>query len=241
MPSKLRKKSSGKPKSPEPKKPDSSFPSLTQVTSVLDGYLRNAFPAFFGTSPKHPFQNLKPYKIIHDPLWGTNRYSWRELALIDTPILQRLRYIHQTGLAHQVYPTAHHTRFDHSLGVVTIASRIFDALAQHYNGDLPTVAATLGGRDFTRDITREIIAKWRQELRIAALLHDTGHSIHSHASERVYSSIPLLERASSELTVFAGRRKGAGEVLSYCMSKTPAIRDYLTRCGKRVVDLPPKN
>src|SRR6266571_3426261 len=102
MLSKSRRKSSGKRRLPEPKTPTTTFPHLEKVTSVLDGYLTSAFVSFFGSSPKHPVRDLKPYKIIHDSLWGTNRYSWRELALIDTPILQRLRCIHQTGLAHQV-------------------------------------------------------------------------------------------------------------------------------------------
>jgi len=63
-------------------------------------------------------------KSIRDAVWGTSRfYAW-EVAVLDSPLIQRLRDIHQTGLAFQVYPTAVHTRFDHTLGVVRIASRI---------------------------------------------------------------------------------------------------------------------
>jgi hypothetical protein len=82
------------------------YPTLISIVDLLDGYLASRHGLFFSDKPKHPFLELKPYKDIHDPIWGTNGFSWRELALIDTPIMQRLRRIHQTGLAYQVYPAA---------------------------------------------------------------------------------------------------------------------------------------
>ncbi|MGC2328046.1 MAG: hypothetical protein WA604_15135, partial [Candidatus Sulfotelmatobacter sp.] len=86
------------------------------------------YPWYFGATPTHPYLKLRRSKVIHDNLWGTNGFTWAELALIDSPIFQRLRNIHQTGLAYFVYPCARHTRFEHSLGVCIMASRIFDAL-----------------------------------------------------------------------------------------------------------------
>src|SRR5690349_10897712 len=103
------------------------FPKLERVTALIDEFLSAEHPEFFGTNSLHPICKLKPSKVIHDNLWGTNSFSWREMAVIDSPVFQRLRNIHQTGLAYFVYPCAHHTRFEHSLGVCIMASRVFDS------------------------------------------------------------------------------------------------------------------
>lgn len=49
---------------------------------------------------------------------------------IDTPVFQRLRRLSQLGKANQVYPTANHTRFEHSLGVAHLASQYAQNLLQ---------------------------------------------------------------------------------------------------------------
>ncbi len=183
---------------------------LAKVTALLDKHLRTKHPNFFGTEATHPFANLRPFKDIHDPIWGTNRFSWRELAIIDSPIIQRLRRIHQTGLAYYVYPSARHSRFEHSLGVVTVATRVFDAVAQRYTGSLEEIAGQLKR---PHQKVEETISCWRQELRLAALLHDTGHSLLSHASERVYGELELLKNAAGELSELAAAKKKAGEGL----------------------------
>lgn len=206
------------------------YPTLTKLVKYLDQYLERTYPEFFGKSAVHPVLPLKSFKVIHDNLWGTNRFSWIELALIDSPLLQRLRGIHQTGLAYYVYPSARHSRFEHSLGVTTIASRAFDALMQR-SPDLTDIASA-----FDKENPSRFLANARQELRLAALLHDTGHSIHSHTSEIVYSKLPLLAQAASELTNLAGRRKGTGEVLSFCLSRTQAVDGLLKRATDRVAD-----
>ncbi len=207
----------------------SEYPKLSHIVELLDGYLGSAHPQFFGPSPTHPFLPVRPSKIIHDPLWGTNRFSWRELAIIDSPIMQRLRYIHQTGLAFHVYPTARHSRFEHSLGVLTIASRIFESLFERYPGDLLTIAKELGG-----DNQIQTLERLKQELRLAALLHDTGHSLFSHASEKVYSRLRILQAAAEELSDIAGKEKGSGEVISFCLAQTKAVAGLLERAKQNL-------
>jgi HD superfamily phosphohydrolase len=207
-----------------------NYPKLDEVTRSLDAFLIREFPDYFGPRATHPYSPLKKSKVIHDSLWGTNGFSWRELAIIDSPILQRLRLIHQTGLAYYVYPCAHHTRFEHSLGVCVMASRVFDSLQRQEEDAFQEIAKELfpGGQPF------KLFARWRAELRMAALLHDTGHSIHSHTSELVYSRISLLEEAARELSNFVGIDKGAGEVLSFCLSRTASIRNLLQRAESKV-------
>src|SRR5712692_9379427 len=106
------------------------YPALSHIVNRLNEYLIQNHPSTFGTRAVRPVLKAKRSKVIHDNLWGPVWFTWRELALIDSPIFQRLRDIHQTGLAFHVYPSSRHTRFEHSLGAVTIASRVFDALLQ---------------------------------------------------------------------------------------------------------------
>ncbi len=207
------------------------YPTLISTTALLNDYLKSEHGLFFGEKAEHPFLELKPYKDIHDPIWGTNGFSWRELALIDTPVMQRLRRIHQTGLAFQVYPSARHSRFEHSLGVTIVATKVFDAIVRRHAGKLRQIVKTVENSD----AFQEILFRWRQELRLAALLHDTGHSILSHTSERVYGKIPMLEAAADELSDYVGAEKKAGEVISFCLSRTEAIHSFLDRAKKKLM------
>ena len=79
--------------------------------------------------------------------------------LVDTPAVQRLRRIRQLGTVGLVYPSANHTRFEHSLGVYHLADRALD----HLN----------------------IEGKQARRVRAAALLHDIGHGPYSHNIESV--------------------------------------------------------
>ena len=210
--------------------PLEGYAALSALINQLDEYLPRKHPEFFGPRGYHPALPVRRAKVIHDNLWGTNRFSWRELVLIDSPILQRLRDIHQVGLAFQVYPSARHTRFEHSLGVVTLASRIFEALLQREAGEIRNIAQVIAP-GIKAETT---ILHLRQELRLAALLHDTGHSLFSHASEQVYGELKLLREASGELTALVGKEKGAGEVIAFCMAQTRSVAEILARAKTKV-------
>jgi len=77
--------------------------------------------------------------------------------LLDTPPVQRLRRVSQLGTAVLVYPSANHTRFEHSLGVYHLADRALGHLG-------------VEGQQAAR-------------VRAAALLHDVGHGPYSHNVE----------------------------------------------------------
>ena len=209
-----------------------NYPTLRGLVEGLDRYLHDAHPDFFGDAATHPVLRLKAHKVIHDNLWGTVKFTWLECILIDSPIMQRLKDIHQVGLAFDVYPCAHHKRFEHSLGVLTLASRTFDACVGNCSADLQTFLSGLyDGRRY-----EECIGRIRQELRLAALLHDAGHSLFSHASEKVYSRLSLLQSASAELTDIAGKEKGAGEVISFCLAQTAALKGLVARGRHKLMD-----
>jgi len=105
------------------------------------------------------------HKIIIDPVHGDIGLSKLETELIDTPTFQRLRHIKQLGFAYTVYPNARHSRFEHSLGVMHIMSRILESFRGKDKKAVPD-------DDFIK-------------LRIAALLHDIGHYPYSHLMERI--------------------------------------------------------
>jgi HD superfamily phosphohydrolase len=77
--------------------------------------------------------------------------------LLDTKPVQRLRHVRQLGTVDLVYPSANHTRFEHSLGVYHLADRALSHLG------IEGVRA--------------------ERVRAAALLHDVGHGPYSHNLE----------------------------------------------------------
>ena len=208
-----------------------SYPALRDVTAAIDEHLQTAHSSYFGPEPTHPVLPLKRSKVLHDNLWGTNSFSWRELALIDSPIIQRLRDIHQVGLALQTYMCARHSRFEHSIGVVTIASRVFDALMRRSGAEIKMIANVM----YPTEPTERTVRRVKEEMRLAALLHDTGHSLYSHTSERVYSQLPMIKAASNELSRFVGKEKGAGEVLAFCLALSQSVENLLKRVEPRLI------
>ena len=67
---------------------------------------------------------------VIDPIHDFIRVYEHELSVIDTSVFQRLRRIRQLSGAHLTYPAAQHTRFEHSLGVMHIASQAGNTLAE---------------------------------------------------------------------------------------------------------------
>jgi HD superfamily phosphohydrolase len=103
-------------------------------------------------------------EIIRDPLWDNIRLDRPALLALDTPTVQRLRYVRQVGHAFLVYPGATHTRFEHALGAYHLTKRALAALEER--GELGPVPM-----------------EDRLAVRLAALLHDVGHYPFSHALE----------------------------------------------------------
>jgi len=127
---------------------------------------------------------LRFVKQIRDPVLGWIWLTEDEVRIIDEcPFVQRLRYIHQLGLAHLVYPTARHTRFDHSLGVMHLATKMFQSIIDNLStrGLLQELLECLNLKDLG-------ISYLLRHLRIAALLHDLGHFPFSHSLDNFIAS-----------------------------------------------------
>ncbi|HXF94686.1 MAG TPA: HD domain-containing protein [Gemmatimonadales bacterium] len=117
-----------------------------------------------GRGPASPFPVPPSPEVIRDPLWNNIRVDAEALAVLDTPAVQRLRYVRQLGHAFLVYPGATHTRFEHALGAYHLARRALAHLEETAGRDAVDPAAARG-------------------VRLAALLHDVGHYPFSHALE----------------------------------------------------------
>ena len=102
--------------------------------------------------------------FIKDPIHGYIRINENEKTILDTRPVQRLRRLRQLAGSEFVYPAANHTRFEHVLG------------AMHLAGSLSEVLPT------------DLDSHDRQQMRLAALLHDVGHGPFSHVFE------PLMVR-----------------------------------------------
>ena len=115
-------------------------------------------------------------KEVRDPVHGFIYFNETEMKIVGSPAFQRLRYIRQLAFTHLVYPGAEHSRFAHSMGVMEFATKIFEILMTKHLGSKLKWSKARVNRN-------------RQMLRIAALLHDTGHPPFSHASEELLPGI----------------------------------------------------
>jgi HD superfamily phosphohydrolase len=120
-------------------------------------------------------------KLVHevrDPVHVFVRLDTDERKVLDSKPFQRLRHIHQLGMTYLLYPGATHRRFEHSLGVMEMASRVFDVVTR-------TEKIIDEIRDLLREIENDDARRyWRRVLRMAALCHDLGHLPFSHTAEK---------------------------------------------------------
>ena len=141
---------------------------------------------------------LPAVRTVQDSIHGQIPLTAEEAQLLDTPPLQRLRRLRQLSLLHYVFPTAEHSRFSHSLGVLAVAQRIAEQIH--------------------RQVPREQFGPDQERLvRLAALLHDVGHLPLSHVGEDAYAALRSRDAASQTgnsrtvlLDRFAVRAKGKG-------------------------------
>jgi HD superfamily phosphohydrolase len=120
---------------------------------------------------------IMPDRIYRDPVLGSIAFDREKenyvVELIDTPEFQRLRRVRQLGAAFLAFHGAEHSRFSHSVGVASLAKRMFDRLTL----DPLFPANSVQDKD---EMRKAVIA--------GALLHDIGHGPFSHLFERVFSS-----------------------------------------------------
>ncbi len=150
--------------------------------------------------------DVRENKVVHMANLGTNHFYNHEIAIIDTPVIQRLKYITQLGQVYNVFPTARHTRFEHTLGVVISVNKMWNSLSE--NGSL----------SFLKNDRKK--AKILSDLRICAILHDIGHCPFSHVSEVVLKDFQEIEDETRKLN---GKPH---EIMGHYMLKSGVFKDF---------------
>ena len=119
-------------------------------------------------------------KLVRDAVHGDIELGSLEVELIDTPEFQRLRGIRQLGTAYLVFPSAMHTRFEHSLGTSWMAHRIVEVLRRHCSID----------------------AEAETRIRVSALLHDITHIPFGHTLEDERRVLPRHDKDYDRVRYF---------------------------------------
>ncbi len=138
--------------------------------------------------------------IIQDPVHKTIILDEFEQMILNTTHVQRLRNIQQLGLVDHVYPGANHTRFEHSIGTMHMASIIAQSLSLE-NEDI-------------------------RKIRLAGLLHDVGHSAFSHAVENVLKRNPQLQ-PEKEGQKFIKHEAFSKDIISRILPQDTYIAKYV--------------
>ena len=110
-------------------------------------------------------KRLDETKVLKDPVHSYIHIHYEVIwNCLDSKEFQRLRRIRQLGGDFQVYPTAEHSRFSHSLGVYEIVRRMVTEV---------------------KSLCIELTEYEKVCVMLAGLLHDVGHGPFSHAFEHV--------------------------------------------------------
>jgi HD superfamily phosphohydrolase len=119
-------------------------------------------------------------KLIRDAVHGDIEVGPLEIELMDTPEFQRLRGIKQLGTAYLVFPSAVHTRFEHSLGTSWMAHRVLQSVR----------------RSHPISIDDENV------IRVSALLHDITHIPFGHTLEDERRVLPRHDKDEARVEYF---------------------------------------
>ena len=129
-------------------------------------------------------------KLIRDAVHGDIEVGPLEIELMDTPEFQRLRGIKQLGTAYLVFPSAVHTRFEHSLGTSWMAHRVLQSVR----------------RSLPISIDDENV------IRVSALLHDITHIPFGHTLEDERRVLPRHDKDEARVEYFL-KNSAVGRIL----------------------------
>jgi HD superfamily phosphohydrolase len=186
---------------------------------------------------------------IQDPIHGGITFGSIERAVIDHRLFQRLHGLRQNALLHLIFPSANHTRFDHSIGVMCLANEFFDSIMKNQGKICGAGSSRQSFQEPYRVDDKEIenvIKALSDELyyavmlRVAALFHDIGHGPLSHLFDKffpsysemeVWTRIPGYEHVHERLLPLKGNTTEPirHEILS-CIIATHVISD----CGTEI-------
>lgn len=174
--------------------------SKITLKEVIDG-----LNSFYSEYPKNV--NV-PEKYIHDCIFGTIHFKKEEMSILDLPCVQRMRNVSQTGLAKYLYPSATHSRFEHSLGVTNILKKMIHSLNK-------------------KPEAKEILTDYnKDELYIAGILHDVGHPAFSHNNEDFLKNIDIINEIVSTKSKDPLKTKKPHEIMGCLLVKEKNFMIY---------------
>jgi HD superfamily phosphohydrolase len=138
-------------------------------------------------------------RVIMDAIHGLTHVDPRFWRVVDTPEVQRLRWIRQTGLAYLVYPGAEHSRFAHAIGAYGVSRRVFAQLRHE-----ATLTGLFGPSELDADLELAFTT--------AALCHDLGHTAFSHVLETLL--LPKDLRSHEDCTLRVLLEGEVGKLIS---------------------------
>ena len=159
-------------------------------------------------------QPVPSIKEVNDTVWQTVVLSPFEVIILDSPLLQRLRYVRQLGVAHWVYPATTHTRLEHSIGALHQMEQVLTALQ-------------------SRTKKQVLTQEERNVLRLAALCHDIGHGVMSHVSENAFKELEYMEDFVLALEDEFDKEVKPSEAVAFFLVGSPAFVDLVTTTQAR--------
>lgn len=148
-------------------------------------------------------EELELVRSVNDPIHGVIHLTMDEMKIIEDSLFRRLHHVRQNSFLYKVFPSAKHTRFEHSIGVMNYAHQMLLAILENgfiarSRGD---IAAT--SEDFSNSLeigvgidlntllrnNENALKQSFIELRFAALLHDIGHGPLSHLFDAFAPSV----------------------------------------------------
>jgi len=188
---------------------------VAQYRASIDAYCERLLRPYIERLAKAAPRSAKE---LNDAVWQTVQLHPFEVDILDSPLLQRLRHLSQLGVVHWTYPSAHHSRLEHSIGVLHQLQQMIDAAEKRF--------AETNGR-------RLLEPQWVNVLRLSALCHDVGHGLMSHVVENAMRGTGTTEDLLLELADFLEKEScQLSEAAAYFMIGSPAVRD-LVECARQ--------
>lgn len=151
---------------------------------------------------------------IRDPVHRWITFSDKEKKVIDSPLMQRLRFVSQLTSVDEVFPGGDHSRFIHSLGVMHLSGYYMTTIIENSVSFLPPDSLLV-----------KFQTKYIQIARLAGLLHDIGHGPFSHAFDwSIYKQIYGVE-------------DGGHDCHRHEIVRSGMMQPYLIQCGVEPSDL----
>lgn len=192
-------------------------PALTEHRDALFDFTENLLKDY--TQEIRSRTGLSDQKEFNDPIWQTIVVQPFEVAILDSPLLQRLRMIRQLGVVHWIYPGATHTRFEHTLGVIHQVQNLITAINK---------------RSAEQREAAVVNEETENLMRLIALCHDIGHGVMSHVSENALRNSKLMEDILNQFADEVGiERTKPSELAAYYMVQSPAFKNLFAAVQER--------